>query len=54
MYGQLADALGLVRSGGSDFHGENKPHLELGRGDGTIDVRYDTWERLRDARAVSP
>jgi predicted metal-dependent phosphoesterase TrpH len=42
----LADALGLVASGGSDFHGANKPHLSLGTGDGSIDVPYETWERL--------
>ncbi len=47
---QIADALGLVPTGGSDFHGAAKPHIRLGEGDGTIDVRYDTWERLR-ARA---
>ncbi len=46
----LADELGLVATGGSDFHGRAKPHVRLGVGDGTIQVTYDTWERLR-ARA---
>ena len=49
-FGALAEELGLVRSGGSDFHGAHKPGIELGRGNGTIDVTYETWERLR-ARA---
>ncbi len=49
-FGGLAEELGLVRSGGSDFHGAHKPGIELGKGNGTIHVTYDTWERLR-ARA---
>jgi len=28
----LADDLGLIITGGSDFHGDNKPDIELGRG----------------------
>jgi predicted metal-dependent phosphoesterase TrpH len=43
----LADAHGLVPSGGSDFHGLAKPTVALGTGDGTIEVGYETWERLR-------
>ncbi|MDJ0975335.1 MAG: PHP domain-containing protein [Planctomycetota bacterium] len=49
---EIADALDLVPTGGSDFHGAAKPHIQIGEGDGTIDVRYDTWERLA-ARARS-
>ena len=37
-------------TGGSDFHGANKPHVELGVGDGTIEVHYETWERLLERR----
>jgi hypothetical protein len=50
MFGELADSLDLVRSGGSDFHGAMKPHIELGSGDGTIEVGYETLERLRAKR----
>jgi predicted metal-dependent phosphoesterase TrpH len=46
----IADDLGLVASGGSDFHGENKPHIQLGSGDGTISVEYETWEALSARR----
>lgn len=46
-FGELADELDLVRTGGSDFHGASKPGIALGRGDGTIDVPYATWERLQ-------
>ena len=45
-FGALADELGLVRSGGSDFHGAHKPGIELGKGNGTIHVTYETWEAL--------
>ena len=47
---RLADELGLVATAGSDFHGENKPHIALGSGDGSIHVTYETWERLRARR----
>lgn len=46
----VARDLDLVPTGGSDFHGVHKPHIALGEGDGTIDVRYETWERLRERR----
>lgn len=48
MFRELAEELDLVVSGGSDFHGSAKPRIQIGSGDGTIDVRYDTWERLRE------
>jgi len=47
-FGAWADRFGLVHVGGSDFHGSNKPRIRLGTGNGTIDVRYETWTRLRD------
>ncbi len=46
MFANLATELGLVVTAGSDFHGANKPHLELGEGDGTIEVTYDIWTQL--------
>lgn len=49
-FGALADRFGLVRSGGSDFHGTNKPRIKIGTGNGTIDVRYETWQRLNERR----
>jgi 3',5'-nucleoside bisphosphate phosphatase len=29
-YGGISDRLGLVKTGGSDFHGDPKPHVPLG------------------------
>jgi predicted metal-dependent phosphoesterase TrpH len=47
LFRRLARQFGLVASGGSDFHGEAKPDIRLGTGNGTIDVPYATWEALR-------
>lgn len=49
-YAALARRLGLVATGGSDFHGTIKPHVAVGTGDGSIDVDRETWERLRARR----
>ena len=50
----LADEYGLVKTGGSDFHGENKPHISLGTGiHGELDVPYEWLERLKDAAGIS-
>lgn len=37
----LADEYGLIKTGGSDFHGSNKPHIELGSGiNGELEIPY--------------
>ncbi len=53
MFAALSEELGLVASGGSDFHGTAKPHIKLGVGDGTIHVIYETWKRLKAPRAAA-
>lgn len=46
---QLADEYGLVKTGGSDFHGENKPHIALGHGlHGELDVPMTFLAALRE------
>ena len=35
---ELADSFGLLESGGSDFHGANKPDIRMGTGRGTLCV----------------
>ncbi|HET9868930.1 MAG TPA: PHP domain-containing protein [bacterium] len=32
LFSDLADALGLLKTGGSDFHGDHKPGVQLGQG----------------------
>ncbi len=44
----LAEAkkYGLLPSGGSDFHGDNKPHISLGTGMGTLSVPDEVYFAL--------
>ena len=37
-YNSLAEKLNILKSGGSDFHGDNKPNLKLGTGYGSLKV----------------
>lgn len=43
---QLARRFRLLPSGGSDFHGSNKPAIDMGTGKGTLAVPYEYLERL--------
>lgn len=42
----LAKKYGLKPSGGSDFHGSNKPSIQLGTGKGNLNMSYDIWKNL--------
>ncbi len=46
----LARAEDLLITGGSDFHGENKPDIRLGKGRGRLYVPYACLEAVRLAR----
>lgn len=46
----LAGKYGLVISGGSDFHGANKPYIDLGTGRGNLNVPDEVWENLKQHR----
>ena len=46
---ELAEEHGLLKTGGSDFHGANKPAISLGVGKGELDVPYAWLERLKAA-----
>ena len=43
----LAEEFGLGQSGGSDFHGQTKPHISLGSGRGELFVPYEFYENMR-------
>lgn len=45
---RLAEKMHLLPSGGSDFHGSNKPHIGLGRGKGNLEIPYSIWEALKE------
>ncbi len=46
----LQTQLGLLPSGGSDFHGANKPSISLGNGRGSLYVPYEILRNLRARR----
>lgn len=46
---QMADAFGLLYSGGSDFHGERKPDISLGVGKGNLNIPYEWYLNLKNA-----
>ena len=48
-YADQARRFGLVASGGSDFHGDYKPGLQPGIGDGDLAVPERVVEELREA-----
>jgi predicted metal-dependent phosphoesterase TrpH len=47
-YAEIAGRLGLVVTGGSDYHGDYKPDIDLVVGLGDLRVPYSMLERLRD------
>ena len=47
---RLADRVGVVATGGSDFHGVTKPALQVGTGLGDLDVPDATLEALAARR----
>jgi predicted metal-dependent phosphoesterase TrpH len=50
-YVSLAAKYGLPVTGGSDFHGENKPDVRLGAGPGTLAIPLSVLEELRSNTA---
>lgn len=44
----VADDFGLCRSGGSDYHGGNKPDIRLGSGRGDLAIPDVWFERLKE------
>lgn len=46
-YRTMAKELGLVISGGTDYHGANKPHISIGKGRGELEIPYSVLEGLR-------
>lgn len=44
---QIAARHGLLVSGGSDFHGANKPYIRLGTGKGNMHIPYAVLENIK-------
>lgn len=45
---KIADSLGLLKSGGSDFHGSRKPDINLGTGKGNLEIPYEWYLKLKE------
>lgn len=43
----IADHFGLIYSGGSDFHGANKPDIQIGVGRGELKVPYSYLDKMK-------
>lgn len=46
---QIARAENLLVTGGSDFHGDNKPHISIGTGLGNLHIPFQVVENLAKA-----
>ncbi len=42
-----AKELGLLITGGSDFHGKNKPDIRLGKGLGNLNIPFEFYQKLK-------
>ena len=49
-YLDLCQELDFLISGGSDFHGDNKPHIALGKGRGNLEIPYSLLEKIKASR----
>ena len=49
---QMARDLELEISGGTDFHGSMKPHIEIGSGMGNLSIPYSVLARIKELRGV--
>ena len=43
---KIADEYGILSSGGSDYHGGNKPHIQMGVGQGNLAIPYERMTAL--------
>lgn len=46
-YKAMAEKYGLLISGGSDFHGSNKPYIKLSIGKGNLCIPYEILEHIK-------
>jgi predicted metal-dependent phosphoesterase TrpH len=52
-YAAIAHRFGLIPTGGSDYHGDNKPGIQLGNGkDGNVQLPYSFLEEMRALSAA--
>ncbi len=51
-YRAMAKELNLVLSGGTDYHGANKPHISIGTGRGNLSIPYSVLDELRERHRI--
>lgn len=51
-YQNMAKELGLMISGGTDFHAQMKPHISIGTGLGNMKIPYSILENLKNAKEL--
>ena len=49
---RLARKYGLGITGGSDFHGSNKPGIDLGEGRGNLKIPLQIWKNLKGDKKI--
>ena len=49
---KLAEEFGLCITGGSDFHGKNKPDIQLGKGKGNLHIPYAYLQSLKELQKL--
>lgn len=47
---KMCDKYSLLKSGGSDFHGKNKPDISLGKGN--LQIPFEYFEKLREVSVL--
>ena len=47
-YQSMASRLGLMLSGGTDFHAAMKPHISIGKGLGNLKIPYSLVEKMKE------
>lgn len=50
---KLANEFDLLISGGSDFHGENKPYIHLGTGKGNLRIPESILDHIKQKRGIA-
>lgn len=50
-YQSLAKNLGLLISGGTDFHAQMKPHIRIGTGFGNLKIPYSVLKEIQEKRS---
>lgn len=50
---KLAQEYDLLISGGSDYHGVNKPYIQLGTGRGNLCIPYDILAKIKERHSLT-